>query len=259
MQLIFHKIVQKLTFGGQSAKKKRFCTSPESSHPMEQFFLKLSIMLVPALMAITCHEVSHGFVADRLGDRTARFMGRLTLNPLNHLDIFGTLMIFLVGIGWAKPVPVNFNNLKNPKRDMIWVAGAGPVTNCILAIFSALALRGLAAIGAGVPDASTLQTFLDPLVLMSAFSVYINLLLCIFNLIPVPPLDGGRVAVGVLPYRQAEMLARLEPYGMIIIILLVFFTNIFDKVISPMLDVGIRILAGPQSSLVYSVTHFLMR
>lgn len=226
---------------------------------MEQFFLKLSIMLVPALMAITCHEVSHGFVADRLGDRTARFMGRLTLNPLKHLDIFGTLMIFLVGIGWAKPVPVNFHNLKNPKRDMIWVAGAGPVTNFVLALVSALVMRGLAALGTGFPDGSPVQTFLDPLILMAAFSVYINLLLCIFNLIPVPPLDGGRVAVGLLPHRQAEMLARVEPYGMIIIILLVFFTNIFSTVISPVLDMGIRVLAGPQSKLVYSVTNFLMR
>lgn len=226
---------------------------------MEQFFLKLSIMLVPALMAITCHEVSHGFVADRLGDRTARLMGRLTLNPLKHLDLFGTLMIFLVGIGWAKPVPVNFHNLKNPKRDMIWVAGAGPVTNFVLALVSALVMRGLAALGTGIPDGSPLQTFLDPLVLMAAFSVYINLLLCIFNLIPVPPLDGGRVAVGLLPYRQAEMLARVEPYGMIIIILLVFFTNIFSTVISPVLNMGISILAGPQSRLVHSVTNFLMR
>ena len=226
---------------------------------MENFFLKLSIMLVPALMAITCHEVSHGYVADRLGDRTARSMGRLTLNPLKHLDVFGTLMVFIVGIGWAKPVPVNFNNLKNPKRDMIRVAGAGPVTNVLLAICSAMLMRGLAAIGESIPDAATLQLALDPVILMLAFSVYINLLLAIFNLIPVPPLDGGRVAVGLLPYRSAAALARVEPYGMIIIILLVFFTDLFPLVISPVVDLGIKLLAGPQSRLVYSVTHFLMR
>ncbi|KIE42116.1 site-2 protease family protein [Geobacter anodireducens] len=226
---------------------------------MENFFLKLSIMLVPALMAITCHEVSHGFVADRLGDRTARYMGRLTLNPLKHLDLFGTLMVFIVGIGWAKPVPVNFGNLRNPKRDMVWVAGAGPITNFALAFLSAMAMRGLAAAGSMLPDSSSLQMALDPIVLMLAFSVYINLLLGIFNLIPVPPLDGGRVAVGLLPHRQAELLARFEPYGMIVIIVLVFFTNIFAKVISPVVDLGISILAGPQSGLVYSVTHFLMR
>ena len=194
---------------------------------MEHFLLKLSVMLVPALMAITCHEVSHGFIADRFGDNTARSMGRLTLNPLKHLDIIGTLMVFIVGIGWAKPVPVNFNNLRNPKRDMIWVAAAGPITNFILATLSALALRSLVAMGNRIPDAATIQMLLDPIALMLAFSVYINLLLAIFNLIPVPPLDGGRVAVGLLPYRQSMAYARIEPFGMIIIIVLVFFTNIF--------------------------------
>src|SRR5512144_3352372 len=125
---------------------------------MEHFLLKLSILLVPALMAITCHEVSHGFVADRFGDNTARSMGRLTLNPLKHLDIIGTLMVFIVGIGWAKPVPVNFNNLRNPKRDMIWVAAAGPITNFCLATLSAMLMRAVVAATAGVADASPQQT-----------------------------------------------------------------------------------------------------
>jgi len=226
---------------------------------MEQFFLKLSIMLVPALMAITCHEVSHGFVADKFGDNTARSMGRLTLNPLKHLDIFGTLMVFIVGIGWAKPVPVNFNNLRHPKRDMIWVAAAGPITNFALATFSAMLLRGMAAVGEIVATVPLLQLFIDPIALMLAFSVYINLLLAIFNLIPVPPLDGGRVAVGLLPYRQSAAIARIEPFGMIIIIVLVFFTNIFSYVISPLLSIGVHLLAGPQSSLVFSVTRLMMR
>ena len=226
---------------------------------MEQFFLKLSIMLVPALMAITCHEVSHGYVADKFGDNTARSMGRLTLNPLKHLDIFGTLMVFIVGIGWAKPVPVNFNNLRHPKRDMIWVAAAGPITNFALATFSAMLLRGMAAVGEIVATVPLLQLFIDPIALMLAFSVYINLLLAIFNLIPVPPLDGGRVAVGLLPYRQSAAFARIEPFGMIIIIVLVFFTNIFSYVISPLLSIGVHLLAGPQSSLVFSVTRLMMR
>ena len=226
---------------------------------MEQFFLKLSIMLVPALMAITCHEVSHGYVADKFGDNTARSMGRLTLNPLKHLDIFGTLMVFIVGIGWAKPVPVNFNNLRHPKRDMIWVAAAGPITNFALATFSAMLLRGMAAVGEIVATVPLLQLFIDPIALMLAFSVYINLLLAIFNLIPVPPLDGGRVAVGLLPYRQSAAIARIEPFGMIIIIVLVFFTNIFSYVISPLLSIGVHLLAGPQSSLVFSVTRLMMR
>lgn len=226
---------------------------------MENFFLKLSVMLVPALMAITCHEVSHGFVADRFGDRTARYMGRLTLNPLKHLDIIGTLMVFIIGIGWAKPVPVNFNNLRHPKRDMIWVAAAGPITNFCLATLSALALRGLVALGETVPDAAMIQMIIDPIALMLAFSIYINLLLAIFNLIPVPPLDGGRVLVGLLPYRQSMAYSRIEPYGMIIIIALVFFTNLFGYIISPLLNAGVHVLAGPQSSLVFSVTRFLMK
>ena len=226
---------------------------------MENFFLKLSIMLVPALMAITCHEVSHGFVAYRLGDNTARSLGRLTLNPLKHLDIFGTLMIFIIGIGWAKPVPVNYNNLSNPKQSMIWVSAAGPITNFALAVASALVMRLIFLVGSKIPGAVAAQPFLEPTLLMLGFSVYINLLLAIFNLIPVPPLDGGRVMVGVLPHRQAEAYSRIEPFGMIIIILLVFFTNIFSHVISPILNVGIYLLAGPQSNLVYTATSFLMR
>ncbi len=226
---------------------------------MDNFLLKLSIMLVPGLMAITCHEVSHGFMADRFGDNTARSMGRLTLNPLKHLDIFGTLMVFIVGIGWAKPVPVNFGNLRHPKSDMIWVAAAGPVTNFVLATLSAFVMRGIVAASESLPDSSIIPLVIDPVVLMLAFSVYINLLLAIFNLIPLPPLDGGRVMVGLLPYRQAANLARIEPYGMIIIIVLVFFTNIFSTVISPVLNMAIGLLAGPQSKLVFSVTHFLMR
>jgi Zn-dependent protease len=226
---------------------------------MENFLLKLSIMLVPGLMAITCHEVSHGFIAFLRGDNTARNLGRLTLNPIKHLDIIGTLMVVIIGIGWAKPVPVNFNNLRNPKRDMIWVAAAGPVTNMLLATFSAFFLRLLVAVAAPVPDSSWLQLFIDPIVLMLAFSIYINLLLAIFNLIPIPPLDGGRVLTGLLPYRQAEALSRIEPYGMIIIIVLVFFTDVFKYVLSPLLSIGIHFLAGPESKMVYSVTQYLMR
>lgn len=226
---------------------------------MEDFLLKLSIMLVPGMLAITCHEVSHGFIAWRLGDPTARMMGRLTLNPIKHMDIIGTLMIFFIGIGWAKPVPVVFENLRNPKRDMIWVAAAGPVTNFSLALVSALLLRGFIAIGNPAESSSQLTMFLEPLVMMLAFSVYINLLLAIFNMIPVPPLDGGRVLVGLLPYRQANAWARIEPYGMIIIILLVFFTNVFSHVISPILNIAIHLLAGPQSGLVLGVTRLMMR
>ena len=226
---------------------------------MEQFFLKVSIMLVPALMAITCHEVSHGYIADKFGDNTARYLGRLTLNPLKHLDIFGTLMIFIIGIGWAKPVPVNYGNLRHPKTDMMWVAAAGPVTNFLLATVSALAMRALLFAAEGVAEGSALAAFVDPVTLMLAFSVYINLMLGIFNLIPVPPLDGGRVAVGLLPYGPSMALARLEPFGMIIIIALVFFTDVFSYVISPALSFGVHLLAGPHSNLVFGVTRLMMR
>jgi Zn-dependent protease len=226
---------------------------------MDNFFLKLSIMLVPGLMAITCHEVSHGFIAWLRGDNTARNEGRLTLNPLKHLDIIGTIMILVIGIGWAKPVPVNFSNLRSPKRDMIWVAAAGPVTNMLLAAISAMLLRSIVAFSAPLADSSWLQLFIDPIVLMLAFSVYINLLLAIFNLIPIPPLDGGRVMVGLLPYRQAAALARIEPYGMIIIIGLVFFTDVFKYLLYPFLTFGVHLLAGSESRMVFSVTQYLMR
>jgi len=226
---------------------------------MDNFFLKLSIMLVPGLMAITFHEVSHGYIAYLRGDNTARSLGRLTLNPLKHLDIIGTLMIIVIGIGWAKPVPVNFNNLRSPKRDMIWVSVAGPVTNLILATLSAGLIRLIIPLTASVPDSSSMQLFLEPVLLMLSFSVYINLILALFNLLPLPPLDGGRVLMGLLPNRLALKLSSIEPYGMIIIIVLVFFTDIFKYTILPMLGVMVHLLAGPQSRMVFSVTQYLMR
>lgn len=226
---------------------------------MDNFFLKLSIMLVPGLMAITFHEVSHGFIACLRGDNTAKSLGRLTLNPFKHLDIIGTIMIIVIGIGWAKPVPVNFNNLRNPKQDMIWVSAAGPITNLLLAILSAGLLRFIVPLTEPIPDSSMLQLFLEPVLLMLAFSVYINLILALFNLMPLPPLDGGRVLMGLLPDRLAQQLARIEPYGMIIIIGLVFFTDVFKYIILPMLSVMVHLLAGPQSRLVFSVTQYLMR
>lgn len=227
---------------------------------MENFLYKLSIMLVPGLFAITCHEVSHGYIAWRYGDPTARMLGRLTLNPLKHIDIIGTLMIVFIGIGWAKPVPVVYENLRDPKRDMIWVAAAGPITNLLLAFVSAMFLRGLVtfATPAAAPG-SPLAMLIEPLVLMLAFSVYINLLLAIFNMIPLPPLDGGRVLSGLLPYRQAAALSRIEPYGMVIIIVLVFFTNVFSYVVLPILNIGVHLISGPQSDLVLGIPRLLMR
>ena len=243
---------------------------------MDSFFLKLSVMLVPGMLAIVCHEVSHGYVAWRFGDPTAKMLGRLTLNPLKHIDIVGTLMIFFVGIGWAKPVPVMYENLRNPKRDMIWVAAAGPITNVSIAIlssilmkimgvfspniytYSEMMIRSLLGFGVANVALSPIENILVPITLMLAFSVYINLLLAIFNMIPMPPLDGGRVLVGLLPHNQAAALSRIEPYGMVIIIVLVFFTDMFSYIISPFLKLGVQLLAGPQSGLVMGVTRLMM-
>lgn len=217
---------------------------------MEDFFLKLSVMLVPGMLAIVCHEVSHGYVAWRYGDPTAKMMGRLTLNPLKHIDIIGTLMLFTIGIGWAKPVPVVAENLRNPKRDMIRVAAAGPITNIILAIISALLLRGLEVFGNPV-SGTPLAIMIKPVILMLAYSIQINLLLAFFNMIPVPPLDGGRVLVGFLPYRQAQALSRVEPYGFLIILAMVFVLprffgiDILNLFIYPLVAFGTNFLSGP--------------
>jgi len=211
---------------------------------IENILFKLSIMLVPGLLAITCHEVAHGYVAWRYGDPTARMLGRLTLTPLKHIDIFGTLMLVIVGIGWAKPVPVVIENLRNPKKDMVWVSIAGPVTNLLLALASAALLR---LIMLAPPGSAGLNFILQPLGYMATFSVYINLLLAFFNMIPIPPLDGGRVLMGLLPYRQAMVLGRIEPYGMIIIIVLVFFTPVFSFVLRPLIDFFTHLLIGTQT------------
>lgn len=193
----------------------------------------ISIWALPVVLAVVLHEVAHGWVADRLGDNTARFMGRLTLNPLKHIDPIGTvlipMMLLVAGspflFGYAKPVPIDYRKLHNPKRDMIWVAVAGPVTNLLLALASTLLL----ALAVQMPQGMIWMT--EPLALMCQASIIINLVLCIFNLIPLPPLDGGRVAVGLLPAPMAYHLARLEPYGFMIIVALLIFFGILQGVI----------------------------
>jgi len=238
---------------------------------MEDFFLKLSIMLVPVTFAIVCHEVSHGFVAWHYGDPTARMLGRLTLNPIKHIDLMGTIIVPLLlvlsnsGIlfGWAKPVPVTYENLRNPKRDMIWVAAAGPITNILLATVSAFLLRGIGALSNTAVSGSSLAMFLNPLMLMLAYSVYINLLLAIFNMVPLPPLDGGRVLVGLLPHRQAMALASLERYGIFIILFIFlvlpryFGIDVFRLFILPLLYFVTKLLAGQQSALILDLAHLL--
>ena len=226
---------------------------------MEHILAKISIMLVPALLAVTLHEVAHGYVAERFGDPTARLLGRLTLNPIRHLDPIGTIALLVFGFGWARPVPVNFNNLHNPKRDMVWVALAGPATNFCGALVSAALLHLFALAGAGGgTDGSLLGMTLEPLRLMVAFSLYVNVILGVFNLIPIPPLDGGRVMTGLLPNRQAQALARVEPFGFIIVIILVFFTDLWRVVLSPVISFLVYQLAGNQAFVVERVISFLL-
>ena len=194
---------------------------------------QISIWLLPILIAVTFHEVSHGLVAKWFGDDTADRAGRINFNPLRHVDPFGTIILpgilLLAGgflFGYAKPVPVNFARLRNPKRDMIWVAAAGPVMNILLAIFSGLLLR----IVPVLPN--LVQGWVDQNL---ANSIEINILLAVFNMLPLPPLDGGRVLVGLLPMALAQPVARLERWGILILIAALF--------ILPMLGPHLNVVA----------------
>ncbi|OYY95887.1 MAG: site-2 protease family protein [Hydrogenophilales bacterium 28-61-23] len=188
---------------------------------------KISVFALPVVFAITMHEAAHGFVAFQFGDRTAKMLGRISLNPIRHFDLMGTLIVPLsiliisklsggAGIlfGWAKPVPVNFANLRHPKQDMLWVAAAGPGANLLMALIWA----GLIKLAFSMPGAA----FAMPLALMGAAGIFINAVLMALNLIPLPPLDGGRIAVSLLPARMAYQLARVEPYGLFILLGLMF-------------------------------------
>jgi len=205
----------------------------------------ISIWAIPVVFAVVLHEVSHGWVASRLGDDTARWMGRLTLNPLKHIDPIGTVIIPLLLLvmgspflfGYAKPVPIDYRKLRRPKQDMVWVAAAGPVTNLLLALASAVLLFVVARLPAAA------SWFSHPVSLMCQASILINMVLCIFNLLPLPPLDGGRVAVGLLPGPAAYQLSRVEPFGFLIIVVLLM-TGLLQQIIGPLVMGSAQLLIG---------------
>jgi Zn-dependent protease len=211
---------------------------------------QLLIAAIPILIAITFHELSHGFVANKLGDPTAKMMGRLTLNPIAHIDLIGTVLMPLMLIiltngqfvfGYAKPVPINPMNFKNPKRDMAISAAAGPITNILLAILSMLILRLLIIPLADLFPESLSVTVMEPLIMIFKSSVIINVILAVFNMIPIPPLDGGRVLVGFLPYKQAISFSKIEPFGFIIVIFLIA-TGIASYFVMPVVNFFLRLL-----------------
>ncbi|MEO8536257.1 MAG: site-2 protease family protein [Betaproteobacteria bacterium] len=200
----------------------------------------IALWILPVVFAITLHEAAHGYVAKMFGDRTAEIQGRITLNPLKHIDLVGTilvpgaliLMAKLGGpqfvFGWAKPVPVNFGNLRDPKRDMRWVAAAGPGANFVMAAAWALVFKA-AMPGALLAGPHLLQ--------MATIGISVNLILMALNLLPIPPLDGGRIAVSLLPAHAAHTFARLEPYGLFIVVGLLA-AGALDNVMGPLLRLG---------------------
>lgn len=201
---------------------------------LNSFLTELIILAPPVLLALTCHEFAHGLVAYRLGDPTAKAAGRLTLNPLKHLDPIGTLAFFIIKIGWAKPVPVNPRFFRNPKRDMLWVALAGPLTNLTLAVISALLTRLVWFLASLLPYSAMLKAILLPFSAMLAASVWVNLVLCIFNFLPIPPLDGSKILLGLLPDRMAGPLLKIEKYGFVLILILAF-SGVLSRLILPLI------------------------
>jgi len=208
---------------------------------MDFSLVTIVLWAVPVVFAITLHEAAHGYVARRFGDQTAYMLGRVTLNPLKHIDPIGTIAVpgFLVAVslltraplfifGWAKPVPINFGNLRHPKRDMFWVAGAGPFANFAMAVAWAVLLR------TAVPGAALAS---DGLSVMAGAGVEVNLMLMALNLLPILPLDGGRIAVSLLPHSLAAAYSRLEPYGFFIVILLLA-TGVLNELMQPLLRFG---------------------
>ncbi len=222
---------------------------------------KIAVWAIPVLFAITVHEVAHGWVARLLGDPTAMMLGRLTLNPVKHVDPLGTillpgLMLYFGGIvfGWAKPVPVTWENLRKPKRDMALVALAGPSANLVMAIFWAFMVK------LGVALSGTANWLAEPLAYMGVAGIFINTILLALNLLPLPPLDGGRIVTGVLPGPLAYKFARIEPYGLIILLLLIF-SGWLGKILWPVISLahlGLAYVAGLSPELLRAILFALV-
>lgn len=200
---------------------------------LDQFIQMISVGALPILFAITLHEAAHAYAAWYFGDDTAYRMGRTSFNPLHHIEPFGTILLplmtlylFNLPFGWAKPVPVDFGRLRHPKKDMLWVAIAGPASNLLMAVGWGL-LGGLAAAFPG-------NYFAEPLSQMAVIGVFINAILLVLNMLPIPPLDGGRVTVSLLPMPYAVKLARIEPYG-IWILLFLAFSGVLDVLLNPLI------------------------
>lgn len=200
---------------------------------IEKIIYNIAVWAIPVLFAITVHEVAHGWVANKLGDGTAKMLGRLTLNPIKHIDPIGTIvvplaMLILSGFafGWAKPVPVNTRNLKKPRRDMAIVAIAGPLANVVMALFWVFFIK----LASTVSDVSIAKG----LVAMGSAGVTINLVLFVFNLFPIPPLDGSKVLAGFVPAAVSNLLDKIEPYGFFIVMGLLYF-GVLDKVMQPVI------------------------
>ena len=207
----------------------------------DQLIQTIALAAIPILFAITLHEAAHGYVARHFGDMTAYREGRISLNPMRHIDPVGTILLPLLTLwmggvlfGWAKPVPVNFGALRNPKKDMLWVAIAGPASNLVMALGWA-ALYKLAVMFSE-------NSFADAALGMAMWGIKINVVLMVLNLIPLPPLDGGRVAVSLLPHPQAMQLAKLEPYGMFILIILAI-TPVLNLILSPLVSLSFKMIS----------------
>jgi Zn-dependent protease len=211
------------------------------------FVQVIAIYAIPVILAITLHEAAHGYVAMRFGDLTAYAAGRVTLNPIRHIDPVGTVafplailaLTKLVGsggmlFGWAKPVPVNFANLRGPRSGMFWVAAAGPLSNLVMALMWALAVK--------VSMASPESYFSMPLALMGAAGVFVNVIFMVLNLLPFPPLDGGRILLSVLPQRLGDSISIIEPYGFLILIVLLV-TGVLGFVLWPLIGVTVSLIA----------------